>query len=110
MGMKKIYVAGPYTAINPRDTQLNVNKAIEIGCALIKKGYAPFIPHLYHYVWLHEKGNYEYDTWRKIDTKWIESSNAFFYIGSSKGADEELKMAEKLGLPIYKNLDEVPEC
>ena len=101
--MKRIYVAGPYSADNPRRTQLNVNEAISVGCELLKKGYAPFIPHLCHYIWLHPAGNFEYETWTNV-------CDALFFIGESPGANNELKIAKEMGLTIYMKLEEVPEC
>ena len=108
--MKRIYVAGPYSADNPRRTQLNVNKAISVGCELLKKGYAPFIPHLCHYIWLHPEGNFEYETWTRYGLEWLDVCDALFFIGESPGANNELKMAREKGLTIYVKLEEVPEC
>ncbi len=107
--MKRIYVAGPYSADNPRSTQLNVNKAISVGCELIKKGYAPFIPHLCYYICLHPAGNFEYETWTKYGSVWLRQCEAFFYIGQSPGADEEYKEAIEMGIPIYTDIKDVPD-
>ena len=106
--MKRIYVAGPYSADNPRSTQLNVNKAISVGCELIKKGYAPFIPHLCHYIWLHPDGDFDYEFWIEYGFEWLNVCDALFYMKSSPGADAELLYAKKLGLPIYQSIDAVP--
>lgn len=108
--MNKIYVAGPYTAAgNPRLTQLNVNKAISIGCELIKKGYAPFIPHLCHYIYLHPCGDFPYEYWTKFDIQWLKVCDSFFLIEHSPGADNELEIALKNDMPIYYDIDEVPD-
>jgi len=101
-------VAGPYSADNPRNTQLNVNEAIAVGCKLLRKGYAPFIPHLCHYIWLHPEGNFEYETWKKYDLEWLRVCDALFFIGDSPCANNELKIAEEMGLTIYMQLEEVP--
>lgn len=108
--MKRIYVAGPYTAKNSRDTQLNVNKAISIGCKLLKKGYAPFIPHLCHYIWIHPDGDFEYEVWTSYDMEWLKACDAFFLIESSPGTCRELEEARKMGIPIYYRLEDVPNC
>jgi len=107
--MKRIYVAGPYTAPNPRLTQLNVNRAIEIGCALIRKGWTPFIPHLTHYIWLHPKGDFDWEVWMELDKVWLEVCDALFFIAPSRGANIELELAKKLGLKIYYKLEDVPD-
>lgn len=106
--MKKIYVAGPYTASDPRLTQANVDEAIRVGCALIRKGWAPFIPHLSHYIWLHPAGDFGYETWTALDFEWLDQCEAFYYLKSSRGADAELHVAERMGIPIFRSLEEVP--
>jgi len=108
--MKRIYVAGPYSIGNtPRNVQLNVNKAISIGCHLIRKGWSPFIPHLTHYIWLHPDGDFDYDKWLELDFSWLEVCEALFRIrGDSPGANEEEALAKELGIPIFYDLDEVP--
>jgi len=106
--MKRIYVAGPYTAEDARKVRQNVDRAIKIGCALIRKGWAPFIPHLTHYIWMHPDGDFPYEKWIELDLEWLRVCHAFFYIAPSPGADAELVEAAKLGHPIYRSLDEVP--
>ena len=106
--MNRIYVAGPYTAPDARKTRQNTDEAIRIGCALIRKGWSPFIPHLTHYVWMHPDGDFEYDTWVKLDMTWLKVCNAFFYISPSPGADAELDYAKKMGIPIYRTIERVP--
>lgn len=106
--MRRIYVAGSYTADDARKVRQNVDKAIEIACALIRKGYAPFIPHLTHYVWMHPDGDFPYEFWTAYDMEWLKCCQALFYISPSPGADAELKHASEMGKPIYRSLEEVP--
>jgi len=107
--MKRIYVAGPYTAGDARKVRQNVDKAVEIGCALIRKGWAPFIPHLTHYIWMHPDGDFPYEIWTEIDLEWLRVCHAFYFMSSSPGADKELMEALKLRHPVYRSLDEVPD-
>ena len=107
--MRRIYVAGPYSASDARKVRQNVDKAIEVGCALIRKGWAPFIPHLTHYIWMHPDGDFSYETWTEIDMEWVRTSQALYYISQSPGADKELEEALKLGHPVYRSLEEVPD-
>ncbi len=110
----RIYVAGPYS---PKNCDLhtaiaqgyrNTEKAIEVGIELIKKGHLVYIPHLSHF--LHINKNCPLNVkWYEFDNSFIDDwANALFYISSSKGADEELKRAKKLGLRIFTVLSEVP--
>lgn len=115
----RIYIAGPYCPHNvslhdaARVTQHNVDKAIEIANALIKKGHYPFVPHLSHYIHIHysSTGDFQEEWYYKYDISFLKHwANAFFYLFPSPGADKELKIAKELGLKIFYNLMEVPEC
>ena len=106
--MRRIYVAGPYTASDARLVRQNVDKAIEVGCALIRKGWSPFIPHLTHYIWMHPDGDFQYETWMEMDQVWLDCCAALFYISPSPGADIERDYAYKHGKPVYRTLEEVP--
>lgn len=108
MKKTRIYISGPYTAETPRLTQFNVNKAISIGCELVRLGYIPFIPHLGHYISLHPEGNFDYQFWVEYGINWLKACDAFFYIESSPGADIELSEAEKMEIPIYRSIEKVP--
>ena len=43
------------------------------------------------------------------DIEWLVECDALLFLGSSPGADIELKAAQELGLKIYYSTDEVPE-
>ena len=107
--MKRIYVAGPYTASDARKTRRNVDEAVRIGCALIRKGWAPFVPHLSHFIWMHPDGDFPYETWTKMDMEWLKACHALYYVAPSPGAGRELMAALKLGHPVYRSLEEVPD-
>jgi hypothetical protein len=111
----RIYVAGAYT---PTDCTLhdaiaissrNVEKAIEVGIELIRKGHVVYVPHLSHYI--HMNRNCPLDVkWYEFDNSFIEHwANALYFVSSSKGADAELELAKKKGLKIFYKLEDVPE-
>jgi len=108
----KIYVAGPLRNSDYRKVWDNVQRAIGIGLQLMKKGHVVFIPHLSYYATLHPESNIdgknEHKIWMKQDLEWVISCDALFFLGHSRGADEELSLAKKMGLKIYTTLDEVP--
>jgi uncharacterized protein DUF4406 len=94
---KKVYVAGPYTK---GDVAVNVRRAIEVGTELFDLGYIPFIPHLTHF-W-HLVTPKPYETWLDIDNEWLPTCDALLRIpGESSGADKEVALAHKLGIPVY---------
>ena len=101
----KIYVAGPYTK---GDVVLNTRKAIEVGEKIAELGHVPFIPHLtlfWHMLYPHT----DIDFWYTYDNEWLKSCDALFRIpGESTGADAEVKLARKLGLPVFYMLSEIP--
>lgn len=114
----RIYVAGPYAPHNCslhdaiRIAQKNTNIAVKIGNALMEKGHYIFVPHLTHYLHIHESCTIDdANWWYEQDNSFLDRwANAFFYIGSSHGADAELERAKKLGLKIFYSLDEVPKA
>ncbi len=93
----KIYVAGPYTK---GDVAQNVRNAIYVGNNLRALGHTPFIPHLTHF-W-HMLLPHEIDYWYAYDIEWLKECDAVFRLsGESRGADEEVRIAQELGKPIY---------
>lgn len=113
----RFYIAGP---ICPRgDVSLHdasrvmkhhVDDAISIAISLIDKGHYIYIPHLDYYVHIHHTAKKDYGTyWYLLGVTFLESwANAFYYISSSPGTDMERELAEKLRMPIFYSLEEVP--
>ena len=102
----KIYVAGPYTK---GDVAVNVRNAILAGNNVAALGHTPFIPHLTHF-W-HMLYPKEIDFWYKQDIEWLKACDALLRLsGESHGADEEVRIARELGLPIYTSYLEIPRA
>lgn len=113
----RIYIAGPYC---PKDCSLheapvvaqrNVDRAIEVAMALIKKGHYPFVPHLSHYLNIHysRKKELTAEFYYLYDHTFLDHwAEAFFFIKHSPGADAELLRASELRLPIYSKVRDVP--
>jgi len=112
----RIYVAGPYTPKNctlhdaARIAQRNTTEAIKIGNALMAKGHYVFVPHLTHYLHIHESCKIkDSNFWYELDNSFLmDWANALYYLSPSWGADEELKWAEAKELHIFKSLSQVP--
>jgi len=93
----KVYLAGPYTNNNPT---LNTYKAIDVANELVEVGFIPFIPHLSHF-W-HNYTPKPYKFWLKYDIEWLYKCDCLLRIkGESKGADAEVKLAKKIGMPVF---------
>ncbi len=98
--MKKIFISGPYTL---GDVAVNVKNSMDAGNELIELGYAPFCPHLTHY--LHINNPQPYKTWLKIDMSYLEVCDGILRLpGTSKGADEEVKRAKALKIPVFNSI------
>lgn len=100
---KIVYIAGPLTKGN-RIT--NTMTAMEVGMILLKCGYSPIIPHLTSFI----PGNelIPYDIWMESCYSLVSVSKALLRLsGESKGADLEEKLARKLGIPVYYELNQL---
>lgn len=103
--MKKIFIAGPYTK---GDVAINVKRAMDIANIIIDLGHAPFCPHLTHF--LHMNKAQPYEKWLAIDAEFLKSCDVVIRIsGESNGADKEVSLAKKLGIPVYYGLNEFKE-
>lgn len=106
-----MYIAGPITL---GDIDANVQRAVTVGQVLLDKGYAPFIPHLSHFMepastW--DKNPTRYERWLELDFSYISVCHALLrLLGESKGADREVKWARKLGIPVFHTLDDLLAC
>ncbi len=108
----RIYIAGPYTAGLQAEVEKNVAAAIDAGIQLLKLGHVPFIPHLTHYVEARAGEIGQEISWEEYiqwDLAWLKACDALLYLGSSKGADLELKAAVEQGMRIFKSVDEISQ-
>ena len=106
-----VYVAGPYSASTVEGRERNVEAAVDAGVALFQRGHFPYIPHLTHYVDLRAKQTgiaLEWEDFISWDLPWLERCDALLYLGSSKGADLELRFAKGLGKKIFSSIEDVP--
>jgi hypothetical protein len=99
----RIYVAGPYTQ---GDTAVNVRKAYEAANQLADLGFAPFVPHATHF-W-HLLFPHPYEFWLELDNEFLACCHALLRIPRpSGGADKEVDLATRIGIPVFKSIEEV---
>jgi hypothetical protein len=109
-----IYVSGPYSARATEDTakkneiDANVKAANAAAIAIAKKGHFPFVPHTMMRGWEDEE-NVDRTLALNICKKWVEKCDALYFIATSPGADIERGVAEGLHIPIYFNLNNIPD-
>lgn len=75
---------------------------------LIELGFAPFCPHLTHF--LHLNHAQPYEKWLALDAAFLKTCDAVIRIdGESNGADKEIELAKTLGIPIFFNITELSD-
>ena len=99
---KKIYIAAPYTSA-PVD---NTRRVMEVADKVLEMGYLPYLPHL-SLLWdLHSPKSYSF--WLNYHIEWLKDCDALLRLdGESVGANKEIRVAEKFGLPLFYSLEEL---
>jgi len=104
--MKRVYVAGAYSANDVMGVLENIRRGIEKCAELISEGIAPFCP------WL----DYQFSFFKKLTKEdyynyslaWLEVSDEVFVLSGwekSVGTIKEIKRAIELNIPVvYEHL------
>jgi hypothetical protein len=100
--MIKVYVSGPYSAHMVDGTRNAILAAEE----LRKNKFLPFVPHL-SLLWDLVCPS-PYEEWIDYDLEWLRHCDILLRLpGESPGADREVILAHKLGIPVYYSVREV---
>ena len=95
--MIKVYIASPYTK---GDVAVNVKRQLDCVDELMTLGFAPFAPLYSHFQ--HMAHPRPYEDWIKLDLIWVEVCDCLLRLeGESDGADGEVAVAKKLGIPVF---------
>jgi hypothetical protein len=107
---RRIYLAHPYSAPTLADREMNVHNASTLAAKLMAKGHDVHSPiTATHPVEQAEPGSVDYERWMRLDFGMIEAwADAIYVAGDSPGVRRELALAERLGLAVYRTLDDVP--
>lgn len=111
MDSMKIYVAGPYTGKSDAEIELNVNRAIEAGLSIWKKGHFPYIPHLTHWPDICAKRlkiDMNWTDYMQWHAPWVDYCDALYLLAESRGATLEMQRAIQTNKRIFRTLDEIP--
>ena len=111
--MKRIYVAGAYSADNVITVLNNIRNGMRAGTELFLKGYSPFAPWLdFHFqLMLREGEALSVEDYYRYSIDWLEVSDAMYVLPNSensKGTQKEIERAIELNIPIFYSLDEFP--
>lgn len=99
-----VYVAGPYTEPDPVE---NTHKACRAATELIQSGlFWCIVPHI-SMLW-HAITPLPYDVWLEQDFAHIARCDALLRLpGESRGADAEVVEAQRLGIPVFGDREEL---
>jgi hypothetical protein len=101
--MIKIFISGPYTK---GDVAQNVKVAMDMSNDLMNRGFAPYCPHLTHF--LHMNNWQPYEKWLALDCVYLVLCDGVLRLpGESLGADKEIALAHKKKIPVFHSLDEL---
>lgn len=117
MRRERVYVAGPYSAKDHYGIITNVDIAQEAAAQIMLRGHLVHCPHGATYgvdAFVEElagAGCYarSHANWMALDFSIIERwATKLFLIAPSPGADMEVKLAESIGIEVWRSLDDVP--
>jgi len=108
--MKRIYIAGPYSADNVITVLGNMRRGMMLATKVFKAGFAPFCPHLdFHYSLMVREGeDFTVDDYYNYSMAWLEASDAVLLLPNwqaSKGSMAEVDRAYELGIPVFGHFE-----
>ena len=107
--MKKVYVAGPYSADNVLDVLKNIGRGQKACVELFKRGYAPFCPwHDKTYVIDDPDFDFTVQQFYDYSMAWLEASDAVLVLEGyerSKGTLKEIERAKELGIQVFYSIE-----
>lgn len=107
--MKRIYIAGPFSADNILSIMANMRRGMKEGVTLIQEGFAPFIPWLDFQLGLLDN-TLTIDDFYRYSIAWLEVSDAILVLpdsDNSYGTQNEIERAKELRIPIFHNKEDL---
>lgn len=109
--MKRVYVAGAYSADNVLDVLKNIGRGEEYASQVFMMGYAPFCPwHDKDYVIKNWSEEFTVDQFYDYSMAWLEVSDVVLVIPGyeeSNGTLTEIERAKSLGIPVIYDIMEL---
>jgi hypothetical protein len=101
--MIRVYIASAYTK---GDTAINVKNQMDAFNTLLNEGFTPFAPLLFHFQ--HIAHPQPYNVWLRVDLEWLLVCDCVLRLpGESAGADQEVSLALKEGIPVFYSIEEL---
>jgi nucleoside 2-deoxyribosyltransferase len=107
--MKRIYIAGKYTAPTMMERDINVAKAREAMVQLQVAGFAVFCPHTLSHNLEHDP-RLTYEHFMENDLEWLSLCDAMLLLEgweSSRGSLLEKHFAEEESIPVFFSVEAV---
>ena len=102
--MKRIYIAGAYSADNVLEVLGNIRRGISAAVWALLHGYAPFCPWLDFLFFLQNDGKIiSVEEIKAYSMAWLEASDEVWVLPDSSasiGTQAEIKRAKELNIPI----------
>lgn len=110
--MKRVFVAGAYSADNVIDVFDNIRIGTRASTEIFLEGYAPFCPWLdwQFLVMLRNGESLTVDDYYAYSLAWLEVSDVLYVLPDSEdsaGTQNEIKYARKLGIPVVYYIDDI---
>lgn len=109
----RVYVSGPITnggTASKWAVRRHVHDGMRAGQELIRRGFAPLIPHLDQLMQNAGYTDTTYEQWMGVDLAWVGVSDALLRLpGDSAGADREVALARELGIPVFTDIDSLAD-
>jgi len=107
--MIKVYVAGPYgrrAGISASEQMQNVYETIGVAVELLRKGYNPFVPHVYGFIHNIMEPPLSEEAWLSRFLEWVTVCDCLLRLpGMSEGSDSEISHARSLGKPVFYSVE-----
>jgi hypothetical protein len=112
--MRRVYVAGAYSADNVVGVLNNIREGIRLSTEVLLAGYAPFCPWLDFHFQLMLRGDERLAVvdYYRYSLSWLDVCSAVLLVPgweNSRGTLAEIERAQQLGIPIFKSIAELKE-
>lgn len=110
--MKRVYVAGAYSANNVIDVLDNMRRGMRVSTEVLLAGYAPFSPWLDFHFQLMLRGaeKLTVEDYYEYSLAWLRVSDVVLVLPgweNSKGTKAEIAEAHRLMIPVVYDIDQV---
>lgn len=103
--MKRVYLAGAYSADNVIDILDNMRRGMRAATEILLAGYSPFVPWFdFHFqLMLRENESLSVEDYYRYSIDWLEVADIVAVMPNSensRGTQAEIKHAKKLGISV----------